>query len=103
MPRPPTITSPLARTDPRSSAASAVTGAGFLALALVFVRGWALPLDEAIVGWVAARRDCGTIAAAAAVSVPGAGEVSLALSAALAMVCLWRQRPRAAAALLLLY
>jgi membrane-associated phospholipid phosphatase len=93
---------------PRSRArASALVLVGaalaFLAITLGAASGALLPADEAVLAWVAARRDCGGIAVATALSVVGAGEVSLLLTALLAAGCLVRRQPRAAAALLLLY
>jgi len=76
---------------------------GFVAVTLAVGNGWLLPVDEAVLGWVAARRDCGAIAAATALSFIGAGEVSLLLTALLVAGALLRRQPHAAAALLLLY
>jgi diacylglycerol kinase (ATP) len=76
---------------------------GFVAVTLAAAGGWLLPADRAVLAWVAAERDCGSIAAATALSPLGAGEVSLLLTGLLAAACLARRQPRAAAALLLLY
>jgi undecaprenyl-diphosphatase len=72
-------------------------------LALAAGQGWLAGVDRAILGWVAAARDCTSIARAAWLSMLGAAEVSLLTTAAAATVCLLRRRPRLAACLLLLY
>lgn len=82
---------------------AALAGVGFGALGLAVAARWLLPLDEAFLRAVVARRDCETVRLAAALSVVGAGEVSLLLTAAGMALCLLRRRPRAAAALTLLY
>ncbi|HLH21079.1 MAG TPA: phosphatase PAP2 family protein [Chloroflexota bacterium] len=76
---------------------------GFLVITLATAHGWLLPVDEPMLRWIAAHRDCGDVALATGLSFAGAGEVSLLLTALLAAVCLVRRRSRAAAALLLLY
>ena len=78
-------------------------GLGFLLVTLAAAGGALLPVDETVLGWIAARRDCASMGVATALSVIGAGEVSLLISALLAAACLLRRQRRAAAALLLLY
>lgn len=81
----------------------AAAGLGFLAQTLAVRAGWLLPADRAVVGAVAAWRDCGSIGLAAALSLIGAGEVSLVLTGLIGAGLLLQRRPRAAASLLLLY
>ena len=77
--------------------------AAFAVLTIAVGLGWVLPLDLALAAWMAAHRDCATIARAAALSVVGAGEVSLLFTALGMVLCLRARHPRAAASLLLLY
>ena len=89
---------------PRSVGMLAIAfAAAFAVLTMAVGLGWVLPLDLAITAWVAAHRDCATIARAAALSVVGAGEVSLLFTALGIVLCLRARRPCAAASLLLLY
>ncbi len=78
-------------------------GLAFVVWTVAVGLGWLLGLDRLALEWAAEWRDCPTIAAAAALSIVGALEVSLLLTALGAGLCLLRRRPRAAAALFLLY